>query len=229
MLPRSASAARAGAAARTMPFPIAPPIEPMLAKLADELPAGPFLYEPKWDGFRAIVFRGGGDVYIQSRDLRPLDRYFPELHAALLAALGVVGIGFALVSFLIVLISGSGLPADWLRSDFAWIGLNLVAGLGLLIAAAVMYLRLPTGFLPNEDQGSVMVQYTLPAGATTAMVSPRFWPNERRKELSGSTTSPSCDRPKALPFRRSEPTTVQRAVGPTLMRSPFSRRISPGI
>ena len=59
----------------------------MLAKLADELPAGPFLYEPKWDGFRAIVFRGKSDVYIQSRDLRPLDRYFPELHDALLSAL----------------------------------------------------------------------------------------------------------------------------------------------
>src|SRR5262245_35194498 len=59
----------------------------MLAKLADELPPGKFLYEPKWDGFRAIVFRGKDDLYIQSRDLRPLDRYFPELHDALLAAL----------------------------------------------------------------------------------------------------------------------------------------------
>jgi ATP-dependent DNA ligase len=69
-------------------FPIAPPIEPMLAKLADELPAGDSLsYEPKWDGFRAIVYRGPGEVYIQSRDSRPLDRYFPELHDALLSAL----------------------------------------------------------------------------------------------------------------------------------------------
>ena len=67
---------------------IAPPIEPMLAKLADELPpAGIYLFEPKWDGFRAIVFRGAGDVYIQSRDSRPLDRYFPELHDALLERL----------------------------------------------------------------------------------------------------------------------------------------------
>jgi ATP-dependent DNA ligase len=64
-------------------FAIAPPIEPMLAKLSEEVPAGPFLYEPKWDGFRAIVFRGGSEVFIQSRDLRPLDRYFPELHDAL--------------------------------------------------------------------------------------------------------------------------------------------------
>ena len=60
----------------------------MLAKLADELPAGGgYLCEPKWDGFRAIVFRGAEDVYIQSRDSRPLDRYFPELHGALLERL----------------------------------------------------------------------------------------------------------------------------------------------
>ena len=68
-------------------FAIAPPVEPMLAKLAEELPGGDFLYEPKWDGFRAIVFRGGGDVFIQSRDLRPLNRYFPELHETLSTAL----------------------------------------------------------------------------------------------------------------------------------------------
>jgi ATP-dependent DNA ligase len=65
-----------------------PPIEPMLAKLVDRLPEGDgFLFEPKWDGFRAIVFRSRDDVYIQSRDLRPLDRYFPELHDALLKGL----------------------------------------------------------------------------------------------------------------------------------------------
>ena len=60
----------------------------MLAKIAEEIPdAKGYLFEPKWDGFRAIVFRGEDDVYIQSRDLRPLDRYFPELHDALLEAL----------------------------------------------------------------------------------------------------------------------------------------------
>ena len=69
------------------PFVIAPPVEPMLAKLSTDLPAGDYLYEPKWDGFRAIVFRGGGEVFIQSRDLRPLDRYFPELHETFLAVL----------------------------------------------------------------------------------------------------------------------------------------------
>ncbi|HLY37057.1 MAG TPA: ATP-dependent DNA ligase [Candidatus Binatia bacterium] len=69
-------------------FPIAPPIEPMLAKLADELPAGEgWLFEPKWDGFRAIVFRAGDEFHIQSRDLRPLDRYFPDLQGELRASL----------------------------------------------------------------------------------------------------------------------------------------------
>ena len=63
-----------------MHLPFQPPLEPMLAKLSDTLPtAGDWLYEPKWDGFRALVFRDGDEVYTQSRDLKPLDRYFPEL------------------------------------------------------------------------------------------------------------------------------------------------------
>ncbi len=68
-------------------FPIAPPVEPMLAKIAETIPSGAFLFEPKWDGFRALVFRGDDDIYIQSRDLRPFDRYFPDLHERLLTAL----------------------------------------------------------------------------------------------------------------------------------------------
>lgn len=60
----------------------------MLAKVADALPDGPgFLFEPKWDGFRALVFRGAEQTYLQSRDLRPLNRYFPELEKALHEAL----------------------------------------------------------------------------------------------------------------------------------------------
>ena len=56
------------------------PIEPMLAKVAQDVPAGDFVFEPKWDGFRAIVFRDAREVLIQSRDGKPLDRYFPDLH-----------------------------------------------------------------------------------------------------------------------------------------------------
>jgi ATP-dependent DNA ligase len=71
-----------------MRLPFEPPLEPMLAKASDDLPAGDgWLYEPKWDGFRAIVFRDGDELLIQSRDLKPLDRYFPELEAPLKAAL----------------------------------------------------------------------------------------------------------------------------------------------
>ena len=69
-------------------LPVQPPVEPMLAKPADDLPAGDgWLFEPKWDGFRALVFRDGDEVFTQSRDLKPLDRYFPELAAPLRANL----------------------------------------------------------------------------------------------------------------------------------------------
>src|SRR4029453_17209868 len=92
-------------------FPISPPIEPMLAKLAETLPTGGFLYEPKWDGFRAIVFRSDAEVFIQSRDLRPLDRYFPDLHEALLAPLP----GGCVVDGEIVIATARGLDFDALQ------------------------------------------------------------------------------------------------------------------
>ena len=67
-----------------MTLPVRPPVAPMLAKLARELPrdAGLF-YEPKWDGFRCIVFRDGDEVELGSRNEKPLTRYFPELVDAL--------------------------------------------------------------------------------------------------------------------------------------------------
>ena len=71
-----------------MNLPFDAPLEPMLAKPSDGLPEGDgWLFEPKWDGFRAIVFRDGDEVLIQSRDLKPLDRYFPELADPLRASL----------------------------------------------------------------------------------------------------------------------------------------------
>jgi ATP-dependent DNA ligase len=62
-----------------MDLPLVPPIKPMLAKLARELPIGELLYEPKWDGYRCLIFRDGDEVLLQSRAGKPLDRYFPEL------------------------------------------------------------------------------------------------------------------------------------------------------
>jgi ATP-dependent DNA ligase len=61
-------------------LPLTPPVLPQLAKTARALPIGPgWVYEPKWDGFRSIAFVDGSDVYLQSRNGRPLTRYFPEL------------------------------------------------------------------------------------------------------------------------------------------------------
>jgi ATP-dependent DNA ligase len=66
-------------------LPVMPPIEPMLAKAATKVPddAGVWSYEPKWDGFRALVFRDGDQIVLQSRSGKGLDRYFPELLDAL--------------------------------------------------------------------------------------------------------------------------------------------------
>jgi ATP-dependent DNA ligase len=71
-----------------MDLPVTPPVLPMLAKRVGELPPGEgWLFEPKWDGFRTLVFRDGDELFIQSRDEKPLDRYFPELTAPLKAQL----------------------------------------------------------------------------------------------------------------------------------------------
>lgn len=71
-----------------MALPVVPPVSPMLAKAASTLPAADgLLYEPKWDGFRCIVFRDGAEVELGSRNERPLTRYFPELCDAARAGL----------------------------------------------------------------------------------------------------------------------------------------------
>ena len=67
-----------------MGLPVTPPIAPMLAKPVADIPAGQ-IYEPKWDGFRAIIFRDGDEVEIGSRNEKPMTRYFPEVVAAVLA------------------------------------------------------------------------------------------------------------------------------------------------
>ena len=70
-----------------MDLPVNPPVAPMLAKPVDEIPDGDYVFEPKWDGFRSIVFRDGDEVEIGSRNERPMTRYFPELVAAVRASL----------------------------------------------------------------------------------------------------------------------------------------------
>src|SRR3984893_11679914 len=71
-----------------MRLPFAPPLAPMLSSAADALPSGEgWLFEPKWDGFRTLVFRAGDEIMLQSRDEKPMNRYFPELIAPLTASL----------------------------------------------------------------------------------------------------------------------------------------------
>src|ERR1700736_5210550 len=73
---------------RSVQLPVNPPILPMLSKRTAELPAGgTWIFEPKWDGFRALVFRDGDEILIQSRDGKSLNRYFPELLEPLRAQL----------------------------------------------------------------------------------------------------------------------------------------------
>jgi ATP-dependent DNA ligase len=69
-------------------LPVNPPVLPMLAKRVSALPPGDdWIFEPKWDGFRTLIFRDGDEVFIQSRDEKPLNRYFPELVEVLEAQL----------------------------------------------------------------------------------------------------------------------------------------------
>ena len=69
-----------------MSLPIHPPFPPMEAKLVDELPNGEgWQYEPKWDGFRCLIFRDGSKVELQSKSGQPLTRYFPEIAQAFVA------------------------------------------------------------------------------------------------------------------------------------------------
>ena len=71
----------------SMQLPVMPPVAPMLSKAVPRIPEGPFSYEPKWDGFRSIVFRDGYEVEIGSRNERPMTRYFPEIVEAVQANL----------------------------------------------------------------------------------------------------------------------------------------------
>lgn len=71
-----------------MNLPVMPPILPMLAKRIDNIPEdSQWMFEPKWDGFRALIFRDGSEIVLQSRDTKSLNRYFPEVEASLLAHL----------------------------------------------------------------------------------------------------------------------------------------------
>lgn len=96
-----------------MNLPFEPGLEPMLAKLTASIPEGDgWLYEPKWDGFRTIVFFDGNELYLQSRDLKPLGRYFPEIERALPEVLP----GPVVLDGELVIMGPNGLDFDSLQS-----------------------------------------------------------------------------------------------------------------
>jgi ATP-dependent DNA ligase len=95
-----------------MKLAVAPPLLPMLAKRVSVLPPGDtWIFEPKWDGFRTLIFRDGDEVLLQSRDQKSLNRYFPELIAPLLAGLPQQ----CVLDGEIVVARGSGLDFDALQ------------------------------------------------------------------------------------------------------------------
>ena len=95
-----------------MHLPVMPTIEPMLAKRVEEFPeGGNWTFEPKWDGFRALIFRDGDELLIQSRDEKPLNRYFPDLEKPLLEGLP----RRCVVDGEVVIVSGDSLDFDALQ------------------------------------------------------------------------------------------------------------------
>src|SRR5262245_30689074 len=71
----------------TLTLPVMPPVAPMLARAVPHIPEGALSFEPKWDGFRSIIFRDGDQVEIGSRNEKPMTRYFPEIVEAVKATL----------------------------------------------------------------------------------------------------------------------------------------------
>ena len=140
----------------------------MLAKVADALPDGEgFLFEPKWDGFRAIVFRKGNEVTIQSRDLRPLDRYFPELAKSL----GDILPRGCVIDGEIVVTSKAGLDFDALQQR--------------LHPAASRVAR-----LAQETPASFIAFDLIAAGGKSVMALPQSERRARLEQLLGSAKPP---------------------------------------
>jgi ATP-dependent DNA ligase len=186
-------------------YPIEPPVPPMLAKLTDGLPGdGDFLFEPKWDGFRAIVFRGTSDVFIQSRDSRPLDRYFPELHDALLERLPAG----CVVDGEVVIMTPDGLSFDALQlrlhpaaSRVAKLASEIPAsfvGFDLLAAGGADLMA-----LPQSERRQRLEQLIGPIGAPvylTPMTRSREVAERWLEEFEGAGLDGVIAKPGELPY-----------------------------
>jgi ATP-dependent DNA ligase len=176
----------------------------MLAKLADELPPeGSHLYEPKWDGFRAIVFRGADDVYIQSRDSRPLDRYFPELHDALLERLPKN----CVVDGEIVIATATGLDFDALQLRLHPAG-SRVAKLAKetpssFVAFDLLFWREDLRAVPQAERRALLEEVlgkVKPPGYLTPVTRDRALAVDWLKRFEGAGLDGVIAKPELLPY-----------------------------
>ena len=192
------AAAVAGAWQVRVTLPVPPPVAPMLAKLARELPTGGgWSYEPKWDGFRCIVFRDGDELVLGSRNERPLNRYFPEILDPLRAALP----DRAVVDGELVIATDHGL-------DFDLLSLRIHPA-----ASRVAMLA--------EETPSSFVAFDVLADGDEDLRERPF--GERRARCS-RRSSPTPRRSTSHPRRR---TRASRRAGSTRSRAPASMASSP--
>ena len=149
-----------------MKTPFDPPVDPMLAKLTPAIPRdGGWLYEPKWDGFRCVAFFDGEELYLQSRDRKPLGRYFPELVEGLVSVLP----GPAVLDGEIVVMTARGLDFDALQMRLHPAESRVRRLAAETPAAFVAFDLLALGAddlrgRPLEDRRRALEQFLAPAG-----------------------------------------------------------------
>ncbi len=177
---------------RGVRLPFAPPLAPMLSSAAEALPGGEgWQFEPKWDGFRTLVFRDGDEVLLQSRDEKPMNRYFPELLAPLAAALPER----CVVDGEIVIVGSEGLDFEALL---------------LRIHPAASRVKL----LAAESPASFVAWDLLALGDQDLRQAPLAVRRERLEQvLAGGSRRCACRRPRAIGRSRRTGSAASRARG----------------
>ena len=128
-----------------MRLPVVPPVAPMLAKPVAEVPGDPaeYLYEPKWDGFRSILFRDGDEIELGSRKERPMTRYFPELVEAARAELPAR----CVIDGEIVIATGDRLDFEALQQYYFWVSKDI---------STLEWMYKPVTLRPLEEWGTAL-------------------------------------------------------------------------
>ena len=163
-----------------MTLSLKPPLPPMEARSVDEIPGdGGWQYEPKWDGFRCIAFRGGDDVYLQSKAGQPLARYFPDVVEALAA---LKAKQFVLDGELVIPIDGA------LSFDELQLRLHPAASRVQKLAAAHPAMMVVFDLLAGTDGKSLVDQPLAKRRAQLEQFAEKYFPNEKQIRLSPATS-----------------------------------------